>query len=92
VRVVTRVALRFRGRVQGVGFRVFVYREAIALDLTGHVRNRPDGSVEAEAEGPRERLERWVAAVAAGPRAARVEDVSVEWSEGAPQSRGFAIL
>ncbi len=68
-----------------------MYREAVALDLGGRVRNLPDGSVEAEAEGPRETLERWVAAVAAGPPRARVDDVSVRWSEGPARERGFEI-
>ena len=40
-----------RGRVQGVGFRAWVVREATALGVEGVVRNRPDGSVEAEGVG-----------------------------------------
>ena len=92
MRVVSRVSLRLRGRVQGVGFRVFVYREALALGLAGRVRNRPDGSVEAEGEGARETLERWVAAIAVGPPGARVDEVNVEWSEGVPRQRGFVIV
>jgi acylphosphatase len=41
----------FRGRVQGVGFRATAYRLAQDHDVTGYVRNQPDGSVELVAEG-----------------------------------------
>ena len=46
------------GRVQGVGFRWFVREAAIALDLAGWVRNRPDGSVEVAADGDDDRVAR----------------------------------
>jgi len=45
------------GRVQGVGFRWFVYQEAQALDLAGWVRNEADGTVSGEAAGDGSRLE-----------------------------------
>jgi len=59
--------------------------------VNGRVRNLPDGSVDAEGEGPRDALERWVAAVATGPPGARVDDVSVQWSEGAARAHRFEI-
>jgi acylphosphatase len=89
---VTLVRLRFQGRVQGVGFRAFVRREALARELQGRVRNLPDGGVEAEAEGRREALEAWVDAIRDGPSLARVSEVSVEWSEGPPRWRGFQVV
>ena len=88
---VSRVRIRVRGRVQGVGFRSFVYREAIQRGVGGWVRNLADGSVESEAEGPREALEGWLAAIGTGPRGARIDELSVQWSEGAPRARGFEI-
>jgi acylphosphatase len=83
--------LVIRGRVQGVGFRHFVSRQAGALGLSGWVRNRPDGAVEVEAEGPRAELERLVVALARGPTGARVTAVEQEWSERVPGHRGFKI-
>lgn len=71
-----------RGRVQGVGFRWFVEREAHILGIAGWVRNKPDGSVEVLAMGSRDQLSglRW--RLREGPRAARVDDV--EESEANP--------
>ncbi len=66
------------GRVQGVGFRWFVEREARALGLSGWVRNRADGSVEVLAAGTNEQLSRLYDVLKQGPRAARVDDVDVE--------------
>ena len=68
-----------RGRVQGVGFRYFVLREAMDLGLRGWVANTMDGSVRCVAEGPRERLDALLALLRAGPPAAIVDGVSEMW-------------
>ena len=52
--------LRASGRVQGVGYRERVRRAAALEGVTGTVQNRPDGTVEIEAQGPRDRLARWL--------------------------------
>jgi acylphosphatase len=64
-----------RGRVQGVGFRWFVEREAHILQIAGWVRNNPDGSVEVLAMGTREQLAGFRSRLSEGPRAARVDNV-----------------
>ena len=64
-----------RGRVQGVGFRWFVEREAHVLGIAGWVRNNPDGSVEVLAMGTREQLAGLHSRLRQGPRAARIDDV-----------------
>ena len=64
-----------RGRVQGVGFRWFVEREAHILQIAGWVRNNHDGSVEVLAMGTREQLAGLRTRLREGPRAARVDDV-----------------
>jgi len=64
-----------RGRVQGVGFRWFVEREARLLGITGWVRNNADGAVEVLAQGTREQLAGLRDRLQQGPRAARVDDV-----------------
>jgi acylphosphatase len=64
-----------RGRVQGVGFRWFVEREAHILKITGWVRNNPDASVEVLAIGTRDQLSGLRSRLQEGPRAARVDAV-----------------
>jgi acylphosphatase len=71
-----------RGRVQGVGFRWFVEREAHILGMSGWVRNNHDGSVEVLAQGTREQLSGLHSRLREGPRAARVD--AVEVSEASP--------
>ena len=77
-------ATRFlvRGRVQGVGFRWFVEREAHILGIFGWVRNNPDASVEVLAMGTREQLAGLRSRLRQGPRAARVD--AVEESQAQP--------
>ena len=76
---VVRLDATVRGRVQGVGFRYFVLREATALELKGWVANTRDGSVRCVAEGPREQLERLLELLRSGPPAATVEGVGDLW-------------
>jgi acylphosphatase len=64
-----------RGRVQGVGFRWFVEREAHILGIAGWVRNNADSSVEILAMGTRDQLAGLRSRLRGGPRAARVDDV-----------------
>ena len=71
-----------RGRVQGVGFRWFVEREAHLLGISGWVRNNTDGSVEIHAQGSRDQLSGLRSRLREGPRAARVD--LVEESEAQP--------
>jgi acylphosphatase len=63
------------GRVQGVGFRAFLEREAGARGLRGWVRNRSDGSVEAVFSGEEEDVRGMIAACGRGPRMAAVSAV-----------------
>lgn len=87
-----RVRLLVEGRVQGVGYRYSACAEARRLGLTGWVRNRSDGRVELEAEGPAEELEQMVAWSWRGPAFARVTRVEVlARDSGAPVHDGFSI-
>ena len=67
-----------RGRVQGVGYRWFVCDVASGRGLSGWVRNRRDGSVEAELHGADAAVEAALSAMARGPAAARVDDITVD--------------
>jgi acylphosphatase len=67
-----------RGRVQGVGFRMFVEHTAEPLNLEGWVRNKRDGSVEAVFAGPDEAVSAAVEACRKGPRGSSVESVDAQ--------------
>jgi acylphosphatase len=73
-----------RGRVQGVGFRWFVEREAHILGIAGWVRNNTDGSVEVLAQGTSDQLSGLRSHLREGPRAARVD--AVEEAEAKPSA------
>jgi len=70
-----------KGRVQGVGFRWFVHREASELDLRGWVRNTEDGHVEVVASGSTADLAELRASLRRGPRGSRVDQLIEHYLE-----------
>jgi len=80
-----------RGRVQGVGFRWFVEREALILQIAGWVRNDPDGSVEVLAIGTPEQLAGLRSRLREGPRASRVDDVQESEAEPIAGLNSFQV-
>ena len=80
-----------RGRVQGVGFRYFVERQAGALGVAGHARNLDDGRVEVLAQGAAEALERLAVLLREGPALSRVDGLESHPSEIRPELAGFRI-
>jgi acylphosphatase len=87
------LARRFlvRGRVQGVGFRWFVEREAAILQIAGWVRNNADSTVEVFAQGTREQLASLHSRLREGPRASRVDEVEVSDADPTPDLTSFQI-
>jgi acylphosphatase len=85
------VRVRIEGRVQGVGYRYWTRRVAGELGLSGWVRNRRDGAVEALFSGPADDVARMLARCRAGPPSAQVTSVAV-LEEGATAPAGFAVL
>jgi acylphosphatase len=79
------------GRVQGVGFRWFVEREAHILGISGWVRNNADGSLEVLAQGTSDQLSGLHARLRQGPRAARVDDVEVSEARPSANISSFRI-
>lgn len=79
------------GRVQGVGFRAFVFRQALELGLRGWTRNLPDGRVEALVQGPDHAREAFVSRLRSGSLLSRVDDVTTALIDGEPDYPDFRI-
>ena len=79
------------GRVQGVGFRLFVKTRADMVNLSGWVRNRDDGTVEVLAVGKPSDLERFLQEISQGSIGSRVDQVDFQWIENSTPYANFNI-
>ena len=79
------------GRVQGVFFRMETRRAAVGYGVSGWVRNRSDGTVEAIFEGDRAQVDAVVEWCRQGPAHAHVTDVNVSWEDYTGEYSGFDI-
>ena len=79
--------LVIRGTVQRIGFRVWVERQAMSLDLKGWVRNRRDGAVEVLLAGPQSTVAAMIERCRKGPPLAKVRSIEIE--DAAPADLGF---
>jgi acylphosphatase len=86
-----RATLRIHGKVQGVFFRESSRAEAVRLGLTGWVRNRDDGTVEAVVEGAPAPLEDFIRWCHRGPPSARVSQVERTDGEPSGEFRTFTV-
>ena len=86
-----RLEASVRGRVQGVGYRFFVIREASRLALSGWVANERDGSVHLVAEGDQHALDRLETALHDGPHGAIVEEVRAVRMPPTGSFSGFSV-
>ncbi len=77
------------GQVQGVGYREFVRRNALDLNLAGYAENLDDGRVEVVAEGDRNDLDLLLVRLRMGPAHAEVEDIELSWGEGGGLERFY---
>jgi len=82
----------YSGQVQGVGFRYTAKRTAAGFEVTGAVRNLPDGRVELAAEGARDELEAFRQAVREAGLEHFIRNEEVHWSEASGKLRGFEIV
>lgn len=85
------VTVRIRGRVQGVWYRRWTEESARSVSLSGWVRNRRDGSVEALFSGPNDVVDRMIDLCRAGPPLARVTSVDYEPADP-PSVSEFCVL
>jgi len=88
------VARKFRiqGEVQGVGYRFFAQRAAAKHQVVGYVKNCPDGTVEALAEGPVDSVEAFKVDLATGPQWAVVQQLEEINLEPTGRYFGFKIM
>ncbi len=82
---------RIRGRVQGVWYRAWMEKAARSLQVSGWVRNRRDGSVEALLCGSEDAVRRLLERAHEGPPAARVDAIEVEEVDDPPGNTDFVI-
>jgi acylphosphatase len=91
-RDIVRAQIWVKGRVQGVGFRAHVEYIARQIGgLSGWVRNVGYDTVEAVAEGERNKVERLIDAIKQGPRASRVDESNVEWETPTGEFSEFGV-
>jgi acylphosphatase len=88
----SRLQVFYSGRVQGVGFRYTVKTLATGFEITGTVRNLPDGRVELLSEGSREELEAFRDAIRDSGLGHFIAQEEVAWSEPTGEFRGFGII
>ncbi len=89
---IVRAHVWVKGRVQGVGFRAHVEYGARQINgLTGWVRNVGYDTVEAIAEGEKDKVERFIAMMKEGPRSSRVDDSRVDWETPTGEFREFGV-
>lgn len=86
-----RLEIFYSGRVQGVGFRYTARTVATGFEISGTIRNLPDGRVELIAEGAPAELEAFRAALRAEGLAGFIRDEQVAWADAKNEFRGFEI-
>ena len=86
-----RLTVLYSGRVQGVGFRYTAKTVATGYEVTGTVRNLPDGRVELIAEGSQAELEAFRVAIPEAGLAGFIRDEQVTWSAAENKFKGFEI-
>ena len=87
-----RMQVFYSGRVQGVGFRYQARRVASGFEVTGIVRNLPDGRVELVAEGSEDELKGFREAIRGSGLGPMIRDEKEHWTEPSGEYRGFEIV
>jgi len=86
-----RVHILIYGEVQGVFFRAYTKKTADSIGIKGWVRNKPNGTVEAVAEGSKKDLDEFLEKIAKGPQTSEVVEVRRAWEKATGEFEGFEI-
>lgn len=87
----TSLQVLYQGNVQGVGFRYSIKQIAKGFDLTGSVRNLPDGRVELHARGEEDEVRAFLRAISESELRAHIKEQTERAAPDAPANRGFEI-
>jgi acylphosphatase len=87
----SRVEITVNGKVQGVGFRRYVQKEAARIDVKGFTENLDDGRVRVVAEGFKSQLQELLKSVELGPRFSEVEECCTEWHDFKNEFESFSV-
>jgi acylphosphatase len=87
-----RLNVVYSGHVQGVGFRYTVKSLSPGYEVTGTIRNLPDGRVELVVEGAKDELEAFLQGIMESGLGSLIRDAHTSWSEARGDLKGFAIV
>ncbi len=87
-----RAEVYYSGRVQGVGFRYMVKSLVLGYEVTGTIRNLPDGRVELLMEGMTEEIEAFRQAIRESGLGRLISQEQINWSDARRELRGFEII
>lgn len=87
-----RAQIKVFGKVQGVGYRWFVSKHAIDLDLKGTVQNNFDSTVTVIVEGEKEKISKLINFLKIGPTNSKIDNVEVEWTDSTNLFLNFKII
>ncbi|KAH8593434.1 Acylphosphatase family protein [Bisporella sp. PMI_857] len=86
-----RISFLVKGRVQGVSFRYYTKKHARAYNITGWVKNTPDGNVQGEAQGEQDAIQKLVKDLGIGPSAAKVDKLEKQEIDVVEGESGFSV-
>ena len=89
--MIKRAHVYYTGRVQGVGFRYSAREVACGYDLSGFVRNLPDGRVELVAEGEEEEVQAFLQGIKASHLGGHIRHADINWFDATHDFKGFEI-
>jgi len=82
-----------KGLVQGIGFRSFIHYYALKYDISGYVRNCPDGCVEVAGKGEESNLNKFIEHISMGPPGAHITEINIsDLADDSLNFEGFRVI